>query len=78
MNMTICNVPTYKKYDVIDAGGIIIREYEDLMDISFSNADVKIDNESCALIVPNLEIRNRNTDRYFYISLLEVENVYLS
>ena len=76
MDMTICDVPVSKKYDVIDAGGYIIGEWGELMDVRFAYVAVKIDNELST--VPNLEIKNRDTNRYFYITLLEVGNIYIS
>jgi len=75
MNIVIIrDVPVSKKYDVIDAGGSIIREYDGLMDVSFRNVYVKIDNELTT--IPNLEIRIRDTNRYFYVTLLEVGNIH--
>lgn len=76
MDMTLCDVPVSKKYDVIQAGGSIIREWDELMDVRFAHVAVKIDNEISTM--PNLEIRNRDIDRYFYVALLEVGNIYLS
>lgn len=56
MNMTICDVPVSKRYDVIDAGGYIIREWNELMDVRFERVVAKIDNNIST--IPNLEIRN--------------------